>query len=214
MIPWVRVRRTLLLCGLLALALLGAAGQAPDATPAIPGTERPAAGSFLIATEQIRGTIFHHSVVFVLSYSDQGAVGLIVNRPTEIALHEVVEGASTGSGMLHIGGPVEPAYVMVLLRAKDAPKRAIRVADDVFMTVDAETLVERTAHGADGLRVYAGYAGWGPGQLDVEIARGDWTVAGAPTDSIFEGSPEELWKKLHLKHHRLIARGADRARAS
>jgi putative transcriptional regulator len=139
---------------------------------------------------------------------------VIVNRPTEVALQDVVQGARSGSGMLYVGGPVDPSNVMVLLRAEDAPKRAVRVADDVFMTVDPETLIERTAKGADGLRVYAGYAGWGPGQLDDEIARGDWIVVGAPTGSIFEGAPEELWKKLHLKHHRLIARVAEHARRS
>jgi putative transcriptional regulator len=192
-IRWVRVRRTPLLCGLLALALLGAAGQAPSAPPPIPDAERPAAGRFLIAGEDIRGTIFYHSVVFLISYSEQGALGVIVNRPTELALHDVVQGAHTDAGMLYLGGPVAPSSVMVLLRAQVAPQRAIHVVDDVFMTVDAETLIARSAQGADGLRVYAGYSGWGAGQLDGEIARGDWIVA------------EELWKKLHLKHHRLIA---------
>lgn len=199
-------------CGLLALALLGAAGQDPGAPPPIPDADRPAAGRFLIATEGIRGTIFQESVVFLISYSPEGALGVIVNRPTELALHEVVKGAHANAGMLYLGGPVAPMTVMVLLRAQSAPDRAVHVAEDVFMTVDAETLVERTARGADGLRVYAGYSGWGPGQLDGEIARGDWIVAGAPTGSIFEGSPKELWKKLFLRHHRLIAMAAARDR--
>jgi putative transcriptional regulator len=199
------VRRTPILCGLFALALLGAAGGPPTAPPPAPDVEKPAAGRFLIATDQIRGTIFHHSVVFLISYSGSGALGVIVNRPTEITLNDVVQGAREGSGTLYVGGPVEPSSVIVLVRAQDAPERTVHVADDVFMTVDPETLIERTAQGADGLRVYAGYAGWGPGQLDGEIARGDWIVAGAPTSSIFDGSPAELWKKLHLRHHRLIA---------
>jgi putative transcriptional regulator len=198
----VRVRRTPILCGLLALALIGAAADAP---PPLPDVEKPAAGRFLIATDRIRGSIFYHSVVFLVSYGDQGALGVIVNRPTEITLQDVVQGAHEGSGMLHVGGPVEPASVLVLLRAQSAPERAIHVADDVFMTVDPKLLIERTAQGADGLRVYAGYAGWAAGQLEGEIARGDWIVAGAPTGAIFEGPPEELWKKLHLRHHRLIA---------
>jgi putative transcriptional regulator len=200
----VRVRRTPLLCGLLAFALIGAERGAPPVPPA-PEVEKPAAGRFLVATDHIRGTMFFQSVVFLLSYSDRGALGVIVNRPTEIALQDVVQGAHAGSGILYVGGPVEPASVMVLLRAAAAPERAIHVVDDVFMTVDAALLVERTAKGADGLRVYAGYSGWGPGQLDGEIARGDWIVAGEPARSIFEGSLEELWKKLHLRHHRLVA---------
>jgi putative transcriptional regulator len=184
--------------------LMGAGGSAPPAEG-----ERPAAGRFLVAAEKVRGSFFQHSVVLLLSYADDGAIGLVVNRPTELALHDVLKGAADGAGALYVGGPVERGSVLVLLRSGSPPGRAIRVTGDLFVTVDPELLIERAGNpsAARELRVYTGYAGWGPGQLDSEIARGDWIVAVDDTEAIFDAAPDELWKKLHLRHHRLLARG-------
>jgi len=189
--------------------VLGAARSAPPAPPL--DDLLPATGRFLVATEQIRGSIFHQSVVFIVSYNESGALGLIVNRPSTLGLHEVVQGAADDAGTLYVGGPVEGSSVMVLLRADSPPERAMRVAGDIFMTVDPKMLVELTAKVGAGaaFRVYAGYAGWGAGQLEREIALGDWIVAEVPTGSIFDEAPDDLWKKLHLRHHRLITRTAE-----
>jgi putative transcriptional regulator len=188
----------------LTLVLLGAATPGASDDPDAPA---PAVGRFLVATEAIRGSIFHQSVVYLLNYSDSGALGLIVNRPTDIGLHEVVQGAVEGSGTLYVGGPVENSTVMMLLRSDEPPERASRVAADVFLSSDPDVLLSRTAKLEPGsLRVYAGYAGWGAKQLDVEIARGQWLVVPAPSDAIFEADPGGLWEKLFRQFHRLIAR--------
>jgi putative transcriptional regulator len=191
---------------MLAIALLGAAGDAPEKPHPPAETIRPTAGRFLVASERIRDRFFERSVVLLLSHSHSGAIGLIVNRSTEIALRDVLEGAVDGAGDLHLGGPIERGTMMVLLRAGSPPERAIRVAGDVFMTVDPAILHDRTSKpgGAGDLRVYAGHAGWGAGQLDAEIARGDWIAISDDIGSIFE-APAELWQKLHLRHNRLIA---------
>ena len=97
--------------------LLGAAVSAPDAADPQPEAERPAAGRFLVATEQIRGSIFKHSVVLLLSYAEDGAMGLVVNHRTDLALHEFVKGAALDAGALYLGGPVERGSVLVLLRS-------------------------------------------------------------------------------------------------
>jgi putative transcriptional regulator len=191
----------------LGLALVGA-GAAPEAPDSATGAERLAAGRFLVAGDQVRGAYFQQSVVFLVSYGESGALGLIVNHPTDIALHDVVQGAVDGSGQMYIGGPVEHTSVMVLLRAKSPPSRATRVTGDLFVTVDPAILLEHTGKpGAAGdVRVYAGYTGWGPGQLETELARGDWIVASEALEPIiFADAPDELWKKLHLRHHRLRA---------
>ena len=70
--------------------LLGAAGSAPDAAVPQPEAERPATGRFLVATEQVRGSFFQHSVVLLLSYAGEGAIGLVVNRRTDVSLHDLV----------------------------------------------------------------------------------------------------------------------------
>lgn len=192
---------------LVAAFLVGAtAGALSDSTPE-DARGKPAAGRFLVASAGIRGSIFHESVVYLVSYSESGAVGLIVNRPTDVGLHEIVQGAADGSGTLFVGGPVDSSSVMMLLRAEAPPERATRVAEDVFVSADAAMLLEHTSSAADGaLRVYAGHAGWGPRQLDGEIARGYWLVVSAPTDAIFAKQPETLWEKLFRQHHRVLTR--------
>jgi putative transcriptional regulator len=186
--------------------LLCAARSAPHSSQPQPDAERPATGCFLVAADQIRGSFFEHSVVFLLSYGEDGALGLVVNHRSDIDLHDFVKGAVDGAGALYLGGPVGRESVLVLVRAASAPARAVRVAGDVYLTVDPAILLEHTAHAeaARDLRVYIGYAGWGRGQLEGEIARGDWIVASEGAEAIFDEAPDDLWKKLHLRHHRLI----------
>jgi putative transcriptional regulator len=189
--------------------LLGAAG-APDAANPQLEAEPPASGRFLVATERVRGSFFRHSVVLLLSYAGDGAIGLVVNRRSDVSLHDFVKGAVAGAGALYLGGPVERGSVLVLVRSGSSPpERAMRVAGDLFVTVDPAILLDRSGspEAAKDLRVYTGYAGWGAGQLDAEIARGDWIVANEGVDAVFDEAPEELWKKLHLRHHRLLTRG-------
>jgi putative transcriptional regulator len=190
----------------LVLALLSVSGSAPSEPK--PESEPLASGRFLVANEQVRGSFFDHTVIFLVNYSESATLGLIVNRPTEVALHDIVKGAVDDAGQLYLGGPVDAASVMVLLRGGSPPERAVRVIGDVFMTVDPAILLERAGKkgGVADLRVYAGYAGWGPGQLEAEIARGDWIVVREPADAIFDTAPDALWKKLHLRHHRILTR--------
>ena len=186
--------------------LLGAAGSAPDPATPQPDAERPATGRFLVATERVRGSFFQHSVVLLLRYAGDGAIGLVVNHRTDLSLHDFVKGAADGAGAIYLGGPVEPGSVLVLVRSGSPPERAIRVAGDLFVTVDPAILLDRAGNpdAAKDLRVYKGYAGWGPGQLDAEIARGDWIVASEGVEAVFDAAPAELWKKLHRRHHRLL----------
>src|SRR5262249_53926121 len=160
------------------LVLLGAAGVR-RAAQREPESEPPASGRFLVAADQVRASFFQHSVVLLLSYAADGSIGLVVNRRTDVPLHDFVKGAALGAGDVYLGGPVDPGTVLVLLRSQATPERSIRIADDLFDTVDPATLLNRAGSpdAARLVRVYTGYAGWGPGQLDAEIARGDWIVA-------------------------------------
>jgi putative transcriptional regulator len=196
-----KIRRSAL-AALFLFPLLGVDSPGPRLTSG----EAPAAGRYLVATEAIRGSIFQESVVYLVSHTETGSLGLIVNRPTGVPLREVVQGAVDGSGTLYLGGPVERTSVMMLLRAQEPPERGRRVADDVVVTSDADVLLEHTrSPDAGRIRVYAGYAGWKPQQLEDEISRGHWLVIEAPSGSIFEDDPDALWKKLFRRHHKLVA---------
>jgi putative transcriptional regulator len=97
-----------------------------------------------------------------------------------------------------VGGPVSPNAMLLLIRSDKAPDGAQPVFDDVYVSGKLETL--RKTLGKSGKthrwRAYAGYAGWGPGQLDREISRGDWVIGRADASTIFDVPSGEMWQKL------------------
>lgn len=186
---------------------LGATRPDPP-MPSPPDALAPAAGRYLIATPEIRGAIFHESVIFLVSYGPGGAMGLIVNRPTELTMSEVFESAAPKGKPFFVGGPVERRSVMALLRAESPPEMAMHVSGDVFLTANEALMVENSLRpdASQRMRAYLGYSGWSPAQLDGEIARGQWIVVRAPTGLIFDEEPAGLWERLYEQHHRVVTR--------
>lgn len=176
----------------------------------------PSTGSFLVAKRGQAG-VFSESVVLLIAYGRDGALGLIVNRPTKFPLAKALSGASRlpgGDRPLYFGGPVALKHLTLLIRAKSAPPDATHVVGDVYASGSLKALraVAGSKHAATHFRGYAGYAGWAPGQLDSEIARGGWKVLPADTDDVFTNDPAGLWKKLiHQQGYILVmATGAAR----
>jgi putative transcriptional regulator len=160
----------------------------------------PAAGSFLVAARQQQGD-FSRSVVFLLTYGKSGAFGLIVNRPTTLPLAKLLPDVRALQGRddrLYVGGPVSIDHLILLIRAKSAPPDAVHVMDDIYASGSTKALgaVAGGRLAGASFRGYAGYAGWGPGQLDEEIANGDWFVVRADADAVFTDKPGDLWDKL------------------
>ncbi len=159
---------------------------------------RPAAGMFLVALPELQDPNFAHSVVLLFDYGEHGAAGVIVNRPTEARLEDLlpdVEGGDRPVGSVYLGGPVLPQGVLVLMRAASAPEEAREVFDDVYVSADRD-LLDRLVKGDGTFRVYAGYAGWGAGQLDWEIRRGSWALVPADVEAVFGDDPEAVWRKM------------------
>jgi len=170
-------------------------------TGSMPGREKLAKGRFLIATRQVRGPFFGETVIVLLDHSSQGAAGLIVNRPTRMQLAELLpDSAGVGSrkDRVHLGGPVEPHTLVFLIRSDTSPPDAQLVLSDVHVTGSAAALEEVVARDlpASGFHAYLGYAGWAPGQLEAEVARGDWYVSSEKPDVIFDEAPHDLWQRL------------------
>ena len=161
---------------------------------------RPGRGMFLVAAPGLRDPNFARTVVLLLEYDESGALGLVINRPTEVALHDVIETPPPNAAgrSVFAGGPVELRRLIALLRSPAAVDGAERLFGDVHASGNMDTLrrmLERDGHAAD-LHAYLGYAGWAPGQLDAEIARGDWIVAPADAGSIFDTPPGDVWRNL------------------
>ncbi len=170
----------------------------PSATRAAPGG--PGKGRFLVARRSLVDPNFSQTVVLLIEYGDQGAMGLIVNRPTEVKLSEVleIEGAERLLEPVYSGGPVAHGRMLMLLRAQEAPEGALPVFRDVHSSGSRELLDQLVAQpgSVKQFRVYAGHAGWAPGQLEAEIDRGGWHVMPGDPELVFSSAPKSVWREL------------------
>jgi len=193
----------------LAFGLLALCGIALAQGSAV---ERLGSGRFLVAEEQVLDPSFARTVVLLIDYGPAGAMGLIVNRPARRTLAEALPRFESLAGQEHrvyFGGPVEPEGLLLLLRSDDPPEGFEPVMDGVYLGGSASKWVQLIGSGVaeDRVRGYAGYAGWGPGQLDNEVSRGDWSVLPAAAGQIFDPAPDSLWKKLMERRRIRFARG-------
>jgi putative transcriptional regulator len=196
--------RALGLAPLLALAL---------AWPAC-AEEKAIASVFLVSRHDMPDPNFHDSVIVVARHGGGGPVGLIVNKPTTIPLSRVfpdVEALRGRGDMLFLGGPVSRQQLFVVFRAASAPEDAIELVEGVYMSMSVEVMRELAASGAapDRFRVFAGYAGWAPSQLEAEVGRGDWHVAKPDAATIFAAKPAEVWRELFRRASAVEARYLD-----
>jgi len=174
--------------------------------------ENPASGVFLVASHALQDPNFRETVVLVTHPRQGSPFGVIINRPLPAKLNEVFsdhEGLKAREDPVFFGGPLGGQGVMFLVRAASAPLQAAPVLKDVHLTGDIAWVQARLEEGglAAGLRVYAGYAGWGRGQLQNEIGRGDWHVIPADAETIFTKNPASVWpelvKRAAARHTRL-----------
>jgi putative transcriptional regulator len=156
-----------------------------------------ATGKILVASRKTRDADFAHAVVLLVQYDRQSAIGLLLNRPANVALSEVFPEIKGGGIKVYAGGPVTTG-IRALYRSRSRPSDAASILTDVFMISNKTLLGELAAAGvpASRFRVYAGYVGWTGGQLKGEVARGLWYVLAGDADTIFDRHPETLWSRL------------------
>jgi putative transcriptional regulator len=161
-------------------------------------------GRLLVATPALGDPNFHRTVIVLLDHDEDGALGVVLNRPSPVPVGEVLptwaESASE-PGVLFQGGPVsqESAVGLALLHSppgtEDEPDGFRRVRGTLgLVDLDGEPALLDGSLG--GVRIFAGYAGWGAGQLEGELAEGAWYVVDAEPGDIFESAPEVLWRKV------------------
>lgn len=155
-------------------------------------------GQLLIAGPPLVDPNFWRTVVLVVEHSEDGALGLVLNRPSETTVGEAVEelGELVGEDeLLFIGGPVQPSSVIVLAEFEDAGEAAVTAFDDVGV-LGRGSGPEQLSVGVRQARAFVGHAGWGPGQLDSELERDDWILEPATLDDAFSSEPLELWSSV------------------
>jgi putative transcriptional regulator len=155
-------------------------------------------GQLLIASPALFDPNFRRAVLLVTEHSEEGAMGLVLNRPTEAAVVDAVpplEDLVEPGACVYVGGPVQPTAVVVLAEFGDAGESAALVVEDVgFVRADVEPgalpISTRRA------RVFAGYAGWGEGQLEVELEEESWILEPALPDDVFAEETVDLWSDV------------------
>ncbi len=170
----------------------------------IPQTAPQAAlstGRFLVAGKQLRDPNFAETVVLLLNYGERGAQGVIINRPTDVKLATMfpeIRGLQRRMDTVYLGGPVQRTRLLMLLRSDKPHTGAEHVVDDIYVSTSRRVLFDALgrAGSAASVHVYAGYAGWASGQLDREVARGDWHVLPADAEAVFSTTPDEVWREL------------------
>jgi putative transcriptional regulator len=160
-----------------------------------------AKGRFLVASRDLRDPNFERTVVLLLDYNEMGAMGLVINRPTELSIAKLlpdVEGLEDRKENIWVGGPVATGQMFMLVQASEPPEGSDPVFDDVYVSGSKDLLGRLAAAGGDGakFRIYAGHAGWAPRQLDAEVARKGWEILPGDADMVFDDSPAEIWPDL------------------
>src|SRR5437764_7038106 len=157
-------------------------------------------GKLLVSSPALHDPNFRKTVVLIAHHDEEGAMGLILSRPSEVAAAEAVpalDGLPGATDPIFVGGPVQQEAFMVLADFLDVEEAAAPIIGGLgFMPADSEPedlSIRR-------LRLFAGYSGWGVGQLEAELAESSWIVVDAEAEDAFADDPDELWRTvLHRK---------------
>jgi putative transcriptional regulator len=151
-------------------------------------------GHLLVAGPGLLDPNFWRTVVLVGEHSDEGALGVVLNRSSETTVLEALPELALladDMGAVHVGGPVQPSAVVVLADFVDIDAAESLVIESIgFLPAEVEPA---TIGELSRARVYVGFAGWGPGQLDAELEEGSWIVEPALPDDVFTDDPDGLW---------------------
>lgn len=149
------------------------------------------AGRFLVATPIIATPPFARSVVLLLEHDESGAIGVVLNQPTNLAVQDhlpEIDGVLSDPALVFLGGPVSSETAIALGRGNRADFLRPSALADVGI-ID----LEKPLDDLDDLRIFAGYAGWDPDQLEAELAEGAWWIVLADSSDVFAAETDDLW---------------------
>ncbi len=155
-------------------------------------------GQLLVAGPALDDPNFHRTVVLVGEHGEEGAMGVVLNRPAPVTVDEAVPplaGLGSSGELVHVGGPVQPQAIVVLGDFVDPANAGALVFDAIgFLPGEIESADD--VGELRRVRVFAGYAGWAPGQLELELESEAWIVVPALADDVFTDEPEQLWSTV------------------
>ncbi len=158
-------------------------------------------GIFLVASPALRDPNFRQTVVLLCEHGPEGALGVVVNRPTAVHIAEALPQVPVLEGQKHVlfaGGPVQTNQIMLLYRLNQVPENSHHIFDGVCLGGDLAVLerILTSSKGSEAFRAYLGYSGWGPGQLEREMETGSWITLPADPEIVFEKEPAMIWPDI------------------
>lgn len=157
------------------------------------------APGLLIAMPQMVDTNFHRTVVLMIEHSDTGSLGLVLNRPSSVTLKDLSEGqglplaAERRAEAVYVGGPVEPQRGFVLHDNPEVEEKH-ELVPGLFLSVTLDALGPLLEEPEHRIRFCLGYAGWGPNQVESEIASGAWLFTELAKEAVLGTDPSALWE--------------------
>jgi putative transcriptional regulator len=168
-----------------------------------PAAHRVRAGTLLLANTDLLEPTFRRSVIYVVEHNDGGTLGVVLNRPSETAVHNVLPqwaDLAIKPKTMFVGGPVkrDAALCLATMRAGIDPSEVpgLRHVQGRIAMVDLDSEPESIAAVVEGVRIYAGYSGWTIGQLEGEIERDDWIVLSALPSDVLVEARVDLWSRV------------------
>jgi putative transcriptional regulator len=167
-------------------------------------------GKLLVASPALVDPNFARTVVLITEHGDEGAMGMVLNHPSDTDLSEIAPelAEAAGDGPIYVGGPVQPDVLVLVAEFSDPEVAAWIVAADVGL-VSADVEIEDLGPALRRGRAYAGYSGWGPGQLEAEMDVDSWIVEAPLPRELFPDDPETLWSDVLARkggEYALVAR--------
>ena len=158
-------------------------------------------GVFLVAAPALRDPNFRQTVILLCEHGAEGALGVVVNRPTGMLISEALPQVPVLEGQHHllfVGGPVQPNQILILYRVSQEPTETHHVFDGVYLggNMDALDRVLHAPSSNESFRAYVGYSGWGPGQLENEMKTGSWITLPADPIVVFQQEPSRIWPEI------------------
>ncbi|HEY7932584.1 MAG TPA: YqgE/AlgH family protein [Solirubrobacteraceae bacterium] len=160
--------------------------------------EQSLAGQLLLASPKLRDPNFARAVVLIGAHNQEGAMGVVLNRPSETTVAEAVPALRRVENELepvYVGGPVQPTSIVFLAEFLDPTPAGLIVLGRIGFP-SPQSDIEELEQAVARRRVFAGFAGWGEGQLDAEVAEGDWIANPAMPEDIFSEDPATLWNSV------------------
>lgn len=179
-------------------------------------------GHFLLATRHLHDPNFFRSAVLLLEHSEEGAMGVVVNRPSSVNVAHALSGhfdVPNSDNVIYVGGPVEPSALSMLHSHSEWGSQELSILPGVYIGSSAKAFEgivasENQDTETGQYRIYSGYSGWGEGQLEDELSRGDWFTLKASPNFVFNSNPYEIWDELmkeYHKQHRILPIPTDKA---